>query len=232
MFSFIKRHKAASVLICLNLIAVILVIAIIIIHKSKTAMIDINFAPAAATITLNNQAYANQESHNIAPGDYHVKISMEGMQSQEYDLTLDTDGFARIWGYLLSADGTFDYYYSHPEDVAILTEVANADDTKAQAFLADYNQKASLAELIPIDYDAYTDDFAYYTEYHIYLNEYYNTCPKILCLTIEDNTGGNEQAAKDKIKELGYNPDDYDIEYTYVPIYGSEINTDSGDDNE
>ena len=32
------------------------------------------------------------------------------------------------------------------------------------------------------------------------------------------NTGGNEENAKNLIKENGYNPEDFEIIYEYVPI--------------
>lgn len=223
MFNFVRNHKAISALICLNIVAIILVTTIIIIHHAKTATVSINVAPEQATITLNGREYENSQSYDLLPGNYHVRISMDGMQAKEYDITLDTNDFARIWTYLVDASGGFNYYLSHPQDFNILTEVAADDDQAAQDFITEYHQKISFQDLLPIDYDAYTDDYAYYTQYHIYYDYDNDNCPKILCLIIEDNTGGNEQAAKDKIKELGYNPDDYNLDYQYTPIYGSEL---------
>ena len=224
MFSFIRRHKIISGLVCANLITIIAVAIVIIIHQHQTATIDINVTPSAATITLNGRQYDNFQSYDILPGNYRVKIAMDGMQTKEYDLTLEKDGFARIWDYLIDADGSFTYYLSHPDDFTLLTEIANKDDVAAQNFITEYNTKAGIIDLLPIEYDAYTDDFAYYTQYHIVWDFSRESCPKIACLVIEDNTGGNEQAALNKIKELGYNPDDYEITYQYVPLYTSGMN--------
>ena len=221
MLEFIKRHKTISGLICANIIAIIVVIVVIIVHNAKTATIDINVAPADATITLNGARYDNFKQHDILPGDYHVRITMDGMQPKEYDISLENNGFARIWNYLLSEDGSFDYYLTHPDDELILAEVAPEDDEAAQAFIDSYNKKASLIDVLPIEYAHFTDDFAYYTQYSIELDFDKEDCARVLCLLIKDNTGGNEQSARNKIKEYGYDPADYEITYEYLPLQGS-----------
>ena len=222
MLEFIKRHKIAT-LVTINLVALVIAIVIIIIHLAKTATIDINVAPNDATITLNGKKYDNNTPHDILPGNYHVKIAMDGMQAKEYDITLEKNGFVRIWDYLLDEKGGFDYYLSHPEDEFALAEIVKDDDKTAQAFIAKYENITSILDILPYDYDAYTDDFSEYVQYRIYQNPNDN-CDKAVCLIIEDNTGGNEQRAKDKLKEMGYNLDDYNIAYEYVPLYTSEIN--------
>lgn len=224
MFSFVKEHKVISALIFVNIVVVIVVIVAIIVHHAKTATIDIKVAPASAEITLNGKAYENLKQHDIFPGDYHVEIKMDNMESKSFDLHLDRNGFAQIHTYLKDASGGgYTYYLSHPEDEFILAEVAPSDDQPAQEFIKSYNKKASLRDHLPIDYDAYTDDFAFYVQYNI-SEDSADDCDKVLCLVIEDNTGGNEEAAKEKIKGLGYNPADYRITYQYAPLYGSEAN--------
>lgn len=218
MLEFIKRHKTISGLICANIIAIIVVIVVIIIHNAKTATIDINVAPADATITLNGARYDNFKQHDILPGDYHVRITMDGMQPKEYDISLENNGFARIWNYLLGENGSFDYYLTHPDDEWILAQIAPEDDKAAQAFIADYDKKASLIDILPIEYAHFTDDYAYYTKYNIDIDLDEEDCHSILCLVIEDYTGGNERAALDQIKAAGYNPKDYQITYKYLPM--------------
>jgi len=221
MLNFIKRHKIATI-ITLNLVVVAIVVIAIIIHFAKTAVIDILVAPKDAIVTLNGRRYDNQKQHDVLPGNYHVKIAMDNMQTKEYDITLEKDGFAKIWGYLLDVNGSYEYYYSHPEDANILTKVALDDDEAAKAFIAKYEKAISIIDILPFDYDAYTDGFSEYVQYNIQ-QDLRDDCNKAVCLIIEDNTGGNEQTAKDKLKELGYNLDDYDITYKYEPLYTSGI---------
>ncbi len=223
MLGFIRRHKIAIGLISLNIIVVIAIIIVIIIHHAKTAVIDIRVTPTDATISLNGNKYNNLESHEVLPGNYHVMITMDNMRTKEYDISLEDDGYVRIWDYLLDVDDSFDHYLTHPTDANILIEIASESDKNAQAFISDYKKKISILGILPIDFDEYTNDYADYIQYHININPTQD-CPKIACLIIEDNTGGNKQIAENKLRELGYNPNDYDIFYDYVPLYTSEMN--------
>ncbi len=223
MLNFIRQHKIATI-ITFNLVVVVIVVIAIIIHFAKTAVVDILVAPKDAVVTLNGRRYDNQKQHDLLPGNYHVKITMDNMQTKEYDITLEKNGFAKIWDYLLDVNGSYEYYFSHPEDANILTEVALDDDEAAKAFITKYEKVISIIDILPFDYDAYTDDFSEYVQYSIQ-QDLRDDCDKAVCLIIEDNTGGNEQTAKNKIKELGYDLDNYSITYEYVPLYTAEINS-------
>ncbi|MBR3246751.1 hypothetical protein IKF87_02610 [Candidatus Saccharibacteria bacterium] len=223
MFNFIKRHKVLSAIIGANIVAIIIVIGIIISHYAKTATIDIKVAPIDATIKLNGQQYNNLSQHDIVPGHYHIEISMDNMQPVSYDINLEKNGFANIYAYLKDTNDSYDYYLSHPEDEFILEEVAPADDAKAQVFIKNYKKIASLKDHLPIDVSEYTEDFAYYTQYSIRENTDIQGCDKVICIIIEDNTGDNEEQAKKKIQDLGFNLADYRIDYEYNPIFGADI---------
>ena len=223
MFGLIKCHKLISGLVCVNIIAIIVIIITIVVYQAKTAVVDIYVAPSNAKISLNGKEYANFESHDVVPGNYHVKISMDGMQTKEYDITLENEGFVRIRTYLLDANNGFDYYFTHPNDEAILADIVEENDKAALKFIKVFNEKKSLEEHLPIYYDAFTDDFAYYIKYNI-SQENRDDCSRVLCLKIEDNTGNNKENAIAKIRELGYNPDDYEINYQYVPLSTAEMN--------
>lgn len=223
MLAFIKNHKLISGLIIANFLAIIIIIIVIMVHHAKTATIDILVAPRDATVTLNGKKYNNLEQHDILPGNYHVEIFMDNMQSKSYDIIMENNGFARIHDYLLDNDGGYDYYLSHPDDASTLANIISDNDQSAQKFIEKYQQKYSIIELLPIDYDAYTDDFAYYYQYTIDQDDR-EDCPKVVCLVIRDYTGGSEDLAKNKIKELGYDLNDYEINYKYVETYTSEIN--------
>ena len=219
MFSFVKRHKIVSVVILLNLILIAVVIAVIVMHNAKTATVDIKVAPLEAEIRLNGQRYDNFQSYDVLPGEYRVEISMEGMETKEYDITLENNGFERIKTYLVGVDGGFDYYLRHPEAEAVLAQVIDDSDTVAKEFVEKYESVSAIADILPYNYDAYVDNYAYYVNYEIAKDER-DDCRKIVCLRILDYTGGNEQAAINTIIEQGFNPDDYEIVYEEV-LYSS-----------
>lgn len=228
MFSLIKQHRLVSVLILMNIIAVVVVIVVIVVNSMKTATVNIEVAPAEATIELNGTKYTNLKSHDVLPGNYHVRISMEGMQTKEYDFDLEKDGFVRVRTYLLDNAGTFDYYLTHPDDEMTLADVA--DDDASKEFIKKYNRMKSIKDQLPAVFDAYSDDFSEYTRYELSLDER-DDCPKILCLLITDKTGGNKQIAIDKVAEMGYDPDDYKISYEYVPDQFVRVGDDTQDED-
>ena len=210
MFSFIKRHWVASLVILLNVLAICVVVGAIVFHNAKNASVDIYVAPAEATIELNGKQYENFQSYDILPGDYHVVISMEGMQTKEFDFTLDNDGFYKIRTYLLDADGGFDYYRTHLNDETILAEVAN--DAASKRFVEDFEKMYSINDILPLTYsNTYEENATEIVSISIRAG-YDDECEDdSFCLIISDYTGKNHDKALAMIRDAGYNPDDYEI---------------------
>ena len=50
MFNFIRNHKVLSLLLFLNVVAVLVVVLVIVIHNTKTATVDIMVAPMDAVV--------------------------------------------------------------------------------------------------------------------------------------------------------------------------------------
>ena len=221
MLEFIKRHKIAT-LVTINLVALVIAIVIIIIHLAKTATIDINVAPNDATLTLNGRKYDNNTSHDVLPGNYHVKIAMDGMQAKEYDITLEKNGFVRIWDYLLDEKGGFDYYLSHPEDELALAEIVKDDDKTAKAFIVQYEKTIGIFDQLPIiDQTPSTIGDIYGVRYMYDVLTLENgaekeQCQKPFCLYAKDTLGEREEYVKDLIYGLGFDPNDYQIIYEKV----------------
>lgn len=207
MLEFIKRHKIAT-LVTINLVALIIAIVIIIIHLAKTATIDINVAPNDATITLNGRKYDNNTSHDVLPGNYHVKIAMDGMQTKEYDISLERNGFIRIWDYLLDEKGGFDYYLTHPDDMATLAELDI--DQKVKGIVNYYNRITSIRDMLPLEY---YERFEVDKPLGVFIEEDPNDCDsKALCLVVYGGEKNRDIALK-LIKEAGYDPEDYGIRF-------------------
>ena len=181
----------------------------LIIHNMKTATIDVMVAPTDAVVELNGTKYQNLRSHNIMPGDYHVKISMDGMQTKEFDVEIEDGELERIWTYLLDNDGGFGYYMSHPDDAAILNDVADAE---AKKFLAEYNKLNSIQEVLPLQYSNTFDENA--TEV-VSISVRWgidDECKeKAFCLIVHDYTGKNTDKALQLIRDAGFNPNDYEL---------------------
>ena len=212
MFNFIRNHKVLSLLLFLNVVAVLVVVLVIVIHNTKTATVDIMVAPMDAVVELNGTRYENMRSHNVVPGEYHVKILMDGMQTKEYDINLERDGFVRIWEYLLSADGSFDYYLSHPEDEAVLENIIDEDDRAAQNFIAEYQRIARINEVLPLEY---YDNENPADPIGIFIEQSKDVCKnKINCLSVYGGEKHQDIVFK-LISDTGYSPDDFEV--VFVP---------------
>ena len=209
MFNFIRNHKVLSLLLFLNVVAVLVVILVIVIHNTKTATVDIMVTPMDAVVELNGAKYENLQSHNVRPGDYHVVISMEGMQTKEYDINVENEGFVRVWDYLLDADGGFSYYMTHPDDEMLLEDVA---DDEAKAWLEEFNQVREIQDVLPLTFSSTFDSEA--TEI-VSVNIRWGTgedCQEqAYCLVVRDLTGKNHEKALQMIRDAGYDPGDYEI---------------------
>lgn len=223
MFNFIKRHKVISGLACVNIIAIIAVIIAVIVHHAKTATIDINVAPINAEITLNGRKYDNFESYEVLPGNYHVKIAMDGMQVKEYDINLANDGFVRIWDYLLDANGGYDYYFTHPEDEAALANIISEDDTAALEFIAEYEKIVSILNDLPLIEESLSKNGGLYGVNYMYDTVTISSGRDLesctsgdLCLLVTDTSGTKEEQALQIIRRLGYDPNNYQIIYEKV----------------
>lgn len=212
MFNLIRRHKVASVVVAIDIVAILVVILVIVLHQSKTATIDILIAPSAAEISLNGKRYDNFSSHNVMPGDYHAVVKMEGMETKELDFSVQDGEFRRVWDYLLDGEGGFSYYLTHTDEVATLKQVA--DDEKAKTFLAKYDKLNSINTVLPLTYsNTYDLDATEIVSISINWGEEENCSAQNFCLMVSDYTGKNHEKALSMIREAGYDPDDYVVQY-------------------
>lgn len=209
MFNFIKKHKVASVLVFVDIVAILIAILVVVIHNAKSATIDILVAPSEAVIKLNDEKYDNFGTYNVEPGDYHVVISMDGMQTKEYDISLADGEYTRVWSYLLDMDGGFDYYWEHPDEVVYLADVA---DEKAKLFVEEFERMQSIREVLPLTFsNTYDQDATEVVSISIDWGEGDECEKKVYCLIINDYTGKNTEKALNMIREAGYDPDDYEL---------------------
>lgn len=208
MFSFIARHKLAFLLAFLNVVAVLVVILIIMFHNAKTATIDVYVAPSEAVIELNGQRYDNFQQYDILPGDYHVEISMEDMQTKEFDFSIADGEFKRIWTYLLDAGGGFDYYLENPDEILNLAEVV--DDEESKKFIEEYERITSILDKLPLEYYDRSDPV---NSIGVYIEQSNETCEDaVICLVVYGGERNREIALR-LIREAGYDPNDYGLSF-------------------
>ena len=118
-----------------------------------------------------------------------------------------------MYTYLRQTDGSFSWYQNHPDDGLLLTQIG---DYLADQETSSYAKKYPIMEALPIIYANYDKNYNY-TEFRIDGGKF-DGCNSDFCIKITDSTGGNLDLAKSKIKDAGFNPDDFQILYEYKPI--------------
>lgn len=189
-------------------IAIIIIIATI--NMGQTKEIEILITPASATIKIDGKNYQNG-TYKFKEGEHQVHLEKENFTSK--DFTFNTSNTDKIYEYLEQTDGTYSWYLNHEEDALLLTQIGSFNaSVRALEFTKSHNAISKL----PLVYANY-DEHYNYTEYRVDGGKF-SECVSDFCLKITDTTGGNLDAAKQKLKEQGINPDNYEIVYSYTPI--------------
>ncbi len=230
MFSFIARHKIASLMVFLNVIAILVVVLIIVLHNAKTATISIYVAPSEAEIELNGGKYDNFQEYDVMPGKYHVKISMEEMQTKEFDFEIFDGEFKRVKTYLLDSEGGFSYYLGNPDEMLVLenavaeenrgdniaSENSGEQDVAVREFIEGYKKITSIQDVLPLEYSNTYDFEAVEPESVVISWGEDGQCEeKEFCLLVHDLTGNNHEKALEMIRDSGFEPSDYEIVFIH-----------------
>ena len=197
---------AASLLVLLVFAAV----AGLVTFLTSTTEIEIVVAPASATILIDGKEYKNGKER-ITSGKHNVIIKKDGFNTSEF--SFDTADTNKLYAYILENDNGYNWYLNHQDDSMLLTKIGSyINDKEASS----YQSKNPISLSLPIIY-AHYDEAYNYTEYRIDGGTF-TDCKSDFCIKITDTTGGNYEAAIQKIKDTGFNPDDYQILYEYKPI--------------
>ena len=208
-----KRILVGIISFTLFAIAVVTIAIISTVQRNNSGTLDLLVAPTESNIIINGKHYHNG-THYLLPGTYTVDISMDGFTSKTFDISISVGTTTSLHTYLVQDDGSMSWYDSHPEDLSILTTIG---DTEAIKKSQEYADKYPVIDAMPIIYAQYSDNYQTYTEFRIDGGSF-SGCKKDFCLKITDTTGGNMDNALRMIREAGYNPDDYEILYEYLPI--------------
>ena len=209
MKNFYKNHPFISIgLVTLAIITAALFITAL--SLKDTVEIEIKVAPISASIAIDGKNYQNG-TFRIPSGAHTIKIEKEGFIGKEF--SFDTNTTTKIYSYLVGPNNDYSWYLSHPEDALLLTSIG---DYEAKLASTEFNAKYPISTILPIIYANYDKDYNY-TEYRIDGGSF-DACNSDFCIKITDTTGGNYDAALQKIRETGFNPEDYQILYEYTPI--------------
>ena len=207
--STIKTHP--FIFVCLILFTFITIILFITaINLGQTKEVEILVAPASATVEIDGKKYENG-TYKLKTGEHQVHIEKENFTTKDYTFTIEST--TKLYDFLEQKDGSFSWYLDHESDALLLTQIGSYNASiEAEKFTTTY----SVISKLPIIYANYDENYNY-TEYRIDGGKF-SDCKTDFCLKVTDTTGGNLEAAKEKLKEQGITPEDYELLYTYTPI--------------
>lgn len=209
MKTFIKKYPLITIGL-FTLAVITLTLFITAISLKDTTEIEIRIAPASATINIDGKTYQNGK-FRIPTGNHNIKIEKDGFTTKEY--SFDTATTDKLFDYLVESNGSYDWYLNHNDDALLLTSIGDYESTLKSE---EYNSRYPVVKILPIIYAHYDEEYNY-TEYRVDGGSFPD-CASDFCLKITDTTGGNYDSALQKIKDSGFNPDDYQILYEYTPI--------------
>lgn len=205
---YIKNHPIPVVII-VSLIFFALVLVVTALSLNPTSEVEILVAPESATVSINGKTYKNG-TYKLPSGDVSVKIEKDDFTPKEY--TFNTLKNNKLYDYL-TQNGDLSWYDSHPEDAIILTTIGDYEaDLTANSFIEKYPISKNLPVIIA-EYD--NDDN--YIEFRIDGGKFEN-CDRDFCLKITDSTGNNLAYAREEIRKLGFEPNNFEIIYEYDPV--------------
>lgn len=90
---FQEKLNVKKILIWLAIIWGIIVLGIVIFYLCTLGKIrvDVEYAPFAAKVTLNDTVIMNHHANYISPGDYHIKVEFENFETYEADVAVDSE---------------------------------------------------------------------------------------------------------------------------------------------
>lgn len=158
--------------------------------------------PSKATILLDGKKIHNG-AQAIREGKHTLKASLNGLETKTQEIELSANETKSVNLYLTGENDDFSYYLNDEEDIDLL---AMMDDEKAIKFVSEYRTAKTITELLPI---TIVQDYGEASS-KLELGE---NCTRSYCLKITDSGAELKEKMFEKIKSLGYNPDDYEIQY-------------------
>lgn len=209
--SYIKSRPITFTILSLLVFATIILV-ITALNMKSTGEVEICVAPESATVTIDGKEYQNG-TYRLPTGELKVHIEKDGFTSQDLSINNSGANVTKIYAYLVQSDGSMSWYNTHESDALLLNTIG---DYLAEKKAEEYTEKHPIISSLPIIYANYDENYNY-TEYRIDGGSF-PECDQDFCLKITDTTGDNLEDAKSKIREAGFNPDEYEILYEYLPI--------------
>lgn len=218
------RNKWIIAILIVDIIAILVVIGVFIYQSTKVSTISFDVAPLKAKISVNGDSHYTNGQFPITPGKYEVRISYEGLETKTLTVNIEPHDFVSVTTFIKGADNNFEFYEMKDNDASYqkLKAIASAEknlttdnDESAQEFITTLEKKLSIKDKLPLKGYVYSASGkgASTGGYAIHGSQSSKSCKKSTCLVVKYYGKDYKNPAIAKIKEAGYNPDDYEIVY-------------------
>lgn len=217
------RNKIVIGFIVVDVLAAIVLAVLFILDSFKTSIISFNVAPDDVEIFINGTGGYENDSYRIAPGDYEIKITREGLDSKKINIHINGDSLVSFATYL-SKDGDFSFYQEKGNYSSFLrlADMASADnnitidhDKTAEEFIEKYQQEYDLyISVFPIQYYEYDVEGDGTLKKSITIvNDYSEECRLTLCLKATMIGESDRSFVRELLTKKGIKVEDYEIRY-------------------
>ena len=211
------HKKSVRIVLLVDVLIIIFIASILVLNAQKTSVITFDIAPLDAKILVNGSKYENGKTYKIAPGNYKIEISHDGLNSKELNVNLENDHALTVSTFLTDGSGEFYELKENYSSFEKLSEIASArdnktidQDTSLEKFIASFKKKISISDILPII------DFQYggldETSKELIIDQD-TDCEDFICLIATGDASFKKETVDALIKEKGYNSEDYEIKY-------------------
>lgn len=193
---FIYKYRAVFIILAVVLVVVLLFYYGVVYSRPQ---LDIEVAPEDATVMLND-TIITEGSHHIEPGQYVVTASREGFADYRHQFTMEDD-LSLFIGLEPITDEALIYVHRNSQE---FLEVEALSGELAREEGEQFRGDNPIVEHLPYRSLIFNIDYR--------LNDDEN-----IVLIISADGERDRNYALDQIREWGFNPDDFTIEYQSYP---------------
>lgn len=195
---FIVRYKKLLV-ISVSAIVLGLFIWFTVDYAARNATIIVEYTPSSSSVKINGRSAS--ANNRIRPGQYTVEVIRDGFESYSETVTVDKGQTSTIYAVLESnREDTADWYKEHPQDAKKREQILDARFTTQSAEIEKNFPISAVLPYIP-PRGAYRIDYGAGSE------------PGSQAVYISYYTEVGKKLAEERIVEMGYKLEDYEIIY-------------------
>lgn len=205
MRNFVFRHKIVTGMMLLDVIVVVVFFVMLIVRFRENALIQVLVAPSFARVTINGKEYKSGDAYKVKPGELEIVVTGDGLETKIFNVMASPNNTTKVYAYLTGVGGDFSVYESSVTELESLERVGQ--DEPAREFL----RKMSIIKVLPYHYSVFNDDTMEYTKFTVDIDRI--DCPEKFCMQAVNEGNSTVDLMKQKMKEKGYNLDDYEVYY-------------------